>query len=171
MKFKHFAKLALALLAFGYFSTAHAQTNHPFSWKETSDAWFTPTAYAFQYATDEKAKVGHGPVSSDDCQETTNPGACTERMMKSKFTEVENPTGNFPSGYSGVEYVTFDVQSNGKINNYQVVKQPVVCKPCTQTAVNLVAALGDWHPAIHDGKSVKSTVVIPVYFDTKGTHN
>jgi hypothetical protein len=84
--------------------------------------------------------------------------------MKEKFREKEVPNYAFPTGYSGVEYVTFEVQTNGKVNGYQVVKQPVLCRPCVQTAVNLVASLDEWHPAIQDGIFVKSMVVVPVYF-------
>ena len=90
--------------------------------------------------------------------------------MKEKLREVELPNFAFPRGYSGVEYVTFDVQRNGRVNGYQVVKQPVLCPPCIQTAVNLVASLGEWYPAIQDGIGVKSRVVVPVHFKTGHTN-
>ena len=173
MKFKKIAKLGLSILLCGLFTTMHAQ-NHPFSWKETSDPWYSAKSYTFKYAGDEftakgKSTPGHGPACTNDCMQATAPDACTENLMKEKFREVALPNYTFPSGYSGVEYVTFEVQTNGKVNGYQVVKQSVLCKPCIQTAVNLVASLDDWHPAIQEGIYVKSTVVVPVYFKTGKT--
>jgi hypothetical protein len=170
MKFKHFANLALILLLCGFFATVQAQ-NHPFSWKTTSDSWYMPEAYTFKYEGDEftakgKSTPGHGPVFSNDCKEATDPDACTGNLIKEKLRDVELPNYTFPNGYSGVEYVTFEVQTNGNVNNYQVVKQSVLCKPCIQIAVNKVAELGEWHPAIQEGIFVKSTVVVPVYFKT-----
>lgn len=179
MNLLQMSRLALPILFLGFFTSAQAQTgrtNHPFSWKETTDKWYMSNAYAFKYLPTDftakggtgqatsKATTGHGPVCSTACYETTAPGACTETLMREKFSEVE-PTGfKLPKGYSGVEYVTFEVQSNGKVYGYQVVKQPVLCPPCIQTAVNLVASLDEWHPAIQDGITVKSIVVVPVYF-------
>ncbi|MEZ4959332.1 MAG: energy transducer TonB [Saprospiraceae bacterium] len=185
MKISKLAKLTLPIFLCSLFSTTQAQkasTNHPFSWKESKDQWYMSKDYTFKYASDdlsgmtskgqvaEKATVGHGPVCSNTCNETTEPGACTERLMKEKFKEVELPGITFPNGYSGVEYVTFDILTNGKVNSYQVVKQAVLCKPCIQAAVNEVAALDEWHPAIQDGRIVKSTVVVPVYFKTGAAH-
>lgn len=182
MKFKQCSRLALPILLFGFFASAQAQTgktNHPFSWKETTDAWYKSPAYTFKYlptdftakggtaAATTEAKVGHGPVCSNTCNYTTNPNACTEALMQEKLKDVELPNFTYPRGYSGVEFVTFEVQTNGKVNGYQVVKQSVLCPPCIQKAVNLVAELGEWHPAIQDGITVKSMVTVPVYFKMK----
>ena len=105
-----------------------------------------------------------GPVCSNDCNDSTAPAVCTENLMKEEFKEVGMPGVVFPRGYSGVEYVTFEVQNNGKVFGYQVVKQSVICPPCVQAAVNLVSSLGEWYPAVQAGVFVKSTVVVPVYF-------
>jgi hypothetical protein len=175
MNFKQFPWVAVAILCLGFFCDANAQaptTNYPFSWKETTDTWYKPKAYAFKYASDDLTekggkttnKVSHGPVATNACQETTVPDACTESLLGEKLKDIEMPGLKLPAGYSGVEYVTFDIQANGKVGNYQVVKQDVLCKPCIQRAVNEVASLGEWHPAIQDGITVKSTVVVPVYF-------
>ena len=86
------------------------------------------------------------------------------RLVKEKLGKVELPNVRIPAGYSKVEYVTFEVQANGRIINYQVVRQSVVCPPCIQKAVDMVASLGEWFPAKEDGISVKSTVVVPVFF-------
>lgn len=177
MNLLQFSRLALPILFCGYFITAHAQAptpNYPFSWKETSDKWYMPTAYTYKLMPDDlaeksgqaasKSKMNHGPVCTNNCKETTAPDACTAALISEKLKDVELPGFKLPSGYSGVEYVTFDVQKSGKVSSYQVVKQAVVCKPCIQKAVNLVASIGEWHPAIDDGIFVKSTVVVPVYF-------
>ncbi|MEO1262816.1 MAG: energy transducer TonB [Bacteroidota bacterium] len=172
MKFKHFANLALLFICINFTSALQAQSqpaNQPFGWLKTSDSWYTPSSYTFKYESgDFTAKgntVSHGPVCSNGCRETTGPGACTATMIKSKFSEAELPDGvRIPAGYSGVEYVTFDVHANGRIFGYKVVKQSVICPPCIQTAVNLVAGLDEWYPAKQDGIAVKSTVVVPVYF-------
>ncbi len=173
MKFKHFAGLALVIFICGSFATVQAQS-HPFSWKTTSDPWYMSETYTFKFAGDEftakgASRSGHGPVCTNGCLETTRPDACTENLIKTQLTDIELPNYAFPAGYSGVEYVTFEVQTNGKVNTYQVVKQSVLCKPCIQTAVNKVAELGEWHPAIQDGIFVKSTVVVPVHFKTGAT--
>jgi hypothetical protein len=179
MNLLQLSRLALPILFLGLFASAQAQkgrTNHPFSWKETTDPWYKSPAYSFKYlptdftakggtaAATTKAKSGHGPVCSTACYQTTAPGACTEALMQEKLKDVELPNFTFPKGYSGVEYVTFEVQTNGQVNGYQVVKQPVLCPPCIQKAVNLVAEMDEWHPAIQDGITVKSIVVVPVYF-------
>ncbi len=179
MNLQSFSRLALLFLFLGVFASAQAQTgktNHPFSWKETTDPWYKSPAYAFKYlptdftakggtaAPTSKAKTGHGPVCSNECSGSTNPGACTEVLMQEKLKDVELPNYTYPRGYSGVEYITFEVQTNGKVNGYQVVKQSVLCPPCIQKAVNLVAEMDDWRPAIQDGVTVKSIVTVPVYF-------
>ncbi|MEZ4931558.1 MAG: energy transducer TonB [Saprospiraceae bacterium] len=172
MKFKHLANIALPVLCSISFFTSQAQTdqtNHPFSWMQTSDSWFKPTTYTYKYETDEftpkgKLTAAHGPACTNDCRESTATDACTESLLKEKCGEVELPNARIPAGYSGVEYVTFEVQKNGKVNGYQIVKQPVLCPPCIQAAVNLVASLGEWYPAMQDGIAVKSRVVVPVYF-------
>ena len=135
-----------------------------------------PQDYTFDYLPDEfvakgKNASGHGPVCTHDCTESTDPGACTEQLLNGKLRDVELPDFPIPSGYSGVEYVTFEVQKNGQVNSYQVVKQAVLCPPCIQTAVNQVASLGEWHPAMQDGIFVKSKVVVPVYFQTGKSNN
>lgn len=175
MNFKQILRFALSLLLLGIFTLASSQTsktNHPFSWKQTSDPWYLSKAFAYKYVSDDnvketpdkKATNNRGPVCFNECKNSTAPGVCTEQLMKEKFKEVELPGINFPRGYSGVEYVTFEVQNNGRIYGYQVVKQPVVCPPCVQTAVNLVSSLDDWDPAVQDGIFVKSTVVVPIFF-------
>ncbi|MBK9014659.1 MAG: energy transducer TonB [Saprospiraceae bacterium] len=175
MNFMQFSRLALPILLCGFFIQASAQTdktNHPFSWKESTDPWYMSKAYTFKYADDLTAKglttkkgaTDRGPVCTKACNETTAPGACTETLMRDKFKDIELSGFNLPRGYSGVEYVTFEVQTNGNVSNYQVVKQPIMCKPCIQQAVNLVASLDEWYPAIQDGIRVKSTVLVPVYF-------
>lgn len=172
MNLQHFSRPVLAILFCSLFSTAFAQTskNHPFTWKETTDGWYKPKSFTFKYADGltakglSKTKPSRGPVCSNDCKESTAPDACTGSLVSEKLKDIELPGFRLPAGYSGVEYVTFDVQNSGKINSYQVVKQSVQCKPCIQKAVNLVAELGEWHPAVEDGIFVKSTVVVPVYF-------
>lgn len=167
----------LLLLCCGFFTTSNAQAptpNSPFSWKETTDKWYQSKTFAYKFIEDDftakggssgsKAKSNHGPVCTNDCKESTAPDACTETLISEKLKDVELPGFSLPRGYSGVEYVTFEVQKNGKVNSYQVVKQTVLCKPCIQKAVNLVASMGEWHPAVDDGIYVKSTVVVPVYF-------
>jgi hypothetical protein len=175
MNFMQFSRLSLlATLFFGIFSVTNAQTNHPFSWKVTTDSWYKPQAYTFKYTTGDltekggqptiQTRISRGPVCSNECKNTTAPDVCTENHLKEKLNKVELSGFRLPAGYSGVEYVTFDVQSNGKTSGFQVVKQDVLCKPCIQEAVNLVADLGEWYPAVQDGIYVKSTVVVPVFF-------
>jgi hypothetical protein len=171
MKSKNLGKLALALVLCGFTLYLQAQTNQPFSWKVTTDPWYMSQDYSFEYLPNEftakgKTTSGHGPVCSFPCKESTNPDACTEQLMNENLREVELPSFKLPSGYSGVEYVTFEVQTNSEVSNYQVVKQSVICPPCIQKAVNLVASLGEWYPAMQDGIFVKSKVVVPVYFKT-----
>lgn len=148
--------------------TIQAQ-QQPFSWKKTTDPWYMPTEFTFKLANGEltikgKTTPNYGPSCTNGCRETTAPDACTARLVKDKLGAVELPNVRIPAGYGNVEYITFDIQANGRILNYQVVKQNVVCPPCIQKAVNLVASLGKWYSAKEDGISVKSTVVVPVYF-------
>ncbi len=170
MKFKHFANIVLPIFLFGFFTTTYAQTNQPFSWKETTDPWYMPKDYTYKLLPDEflpkgTTNIGHGPAFTNDCRESTAPDACTGSLIKEKLGAVKLPSGlRIPAGYSGAEYVTFEVQKNGKVYGYQVVKQAVKCPPCIQTAVNEVASLGEWYPATQEGITVKSTVVVPVYF-------
>ncbi|MBI1228013.1 MAG: hypothetical protein GC192_22465 [Bacteroidetes bacterium] len=174
MNLQHVFRIALLLPLFGFFFTANAQStsrNYPFSWKETTDKWYQSKAFAYKFDTDgltekggSSTRASHGPVCTNDCKESTAPDVCTATLVSEKLKDVELPGFSLPRGYSGVEYVTFDIQKNGKVGNYQVVKQAVLCKPCIQKAVNLVAELGEWFPADKEGNYAKSTVVVPVYF-------
>jgi hypothetical protein len=190
MNFTNFWKLALPVMVCGCFATASAQVdkNKPvqdkttlskqqekaaFTWRESADKWYAPKTYSYRFhdgtnATDPKDR---GPVYTEACKDSANPGQCTENYMKAKFLNVSQPGLNYPSGYSGVEYVSFDVDENGKVSGYQVLKQPVACEICSQEAVNRISSLSVWQPAIQSGKPSKSSIVVPVYFNTRSGQN
>ncbi len=189
MNFTNFLKLAMLIVFCGCFATANAQVdknkpvqdktsisqqdNSAYTWRETTDTWYSPKAYSYKYSTGATSTDPNdrGPIYSEACKDSSNPGQCTENYFKAKFLNVNQPGMTFPKGYSGVEYVSFDVDESGKISSYQVLKQPVVCESCSQEAVNRISSLSVWQPAIQSGKPSNSTVVVPVYFNTKTMEN
>jgi hypothetical protein len=68
MNLLQFSRLALSVLLCGFFTKALSQTektNHPFSWKETTDQWYMPQGYAFKFLSDDlTAKGGNAPSST-----------------------------------------------------------------------------------------------------------
>ncbi len=145
-------------------------TPHAYTWRESTDKWYMPKSYSYKFSNNAAGTApsanDKGPVYAIACKDLADPSQCTENFMKAKFLNVYQPGLTFPEGYSGVEYVSFDVDATGKISGYQVVKQPVVCEPCAQAAVNHISALAQWQPGTQGGQPVATSIVVPIYFDT-----
>ncbi|MCB0517678.1 MAG: hypothetical protein H6577_00685 [Lewinellaceae bacterium] len=193
MKSKHFVFFLSIIFSIGFVISAQAQAekpkdrtsgtsgimeNHSYAWIEASDRWNYQKEFIYLLdgpastltpkggAEDQEKFATRGPVLNRYCFGVENPAQCTREYIQSNLGNIYHPSIIYPVGYSGTEYVVFDLDANGRIaGGYHVVQQGTVCEPCSQAAVNAVAKLEkDWSPAIQNGNAAKSTVVVPVGF-------
>ncbi len=152
--------------------------NQPFTWMETTDRWNFEKEFSYIFDTpgpnftakgsneDAEKFATRGPVLNRFCFGVEDPAQCTKDYIQTNLQNRYHPSIIYPVAYGGVEYVVFDLDENGKVvGGYHVVQQGTVCEPCSQAAVNEVAKFeSDWSPALKNGNTAKSTVVVPVGF-------
>ncbi|WMN10803.1 M56 family metallopeptidase [Marivirga salinae] len=75
--------------------------------------------------------------------------------------------GNYPKeainkGVEGVVYIKFVIERDGSLSNVKSVKG--IGAGCDELAVEVLKNYGNWIPGKHNGKTVRSTRVIPIRF-------
>lgn len=96
---------------------------------------------------------------------STNPGPINgiASLMKSLQRQLKYPAAAKTSGVEGDVLVMFEVNENGKLKNYLVVKK--LHADCDDEVIAALKNSGiNWKPAVLDGKSYPSRFVIPVSF-------
>ncbi len=101
---------------------------------------------------------------------------CTNRELQEYIEmNVEYPDRAQNELQEGMEYVTFVLTAEGKIENISLLSKgeeeedDEKCKPCADAAADLVAGMEDkWYPAIKDNKKVDTKLTIPIRFNLIG---
>ena len=109
-------------------------------------------------------------VSADEWKE------CTSRELQEYINlNVEYPDRAQNDLEEGMEYVTFVLTDEGKIENITLLskgeknEREEACKACADAAADLVAGMEDkWYPAIKDNEKVSTKMTLPIRFNLIG---
>ena len=153
-----------------------------FDWIIEKEIWFDPSDFSFFTITestfvenDENKKykkpfkledVDRPPYYSQACLDAENPWECSrEKISETIQDEIEYPEKALRKDHDGKEIVMFTVNEYGQIEgNYKVLSKDEPCAECAKAAVEAVAKLKEWYPAMKDGHFVKTEISIPVKF-------
>ena len=62
-------------------------------------------------------------------------------------------------------YIEMIVEKDGMLSNVQVLRGANNCPECDKEALRVVKSMPKWHPAINNGRAVRSYFIIPVTFN------
>lgn len=65
-------------------------------------------------------------------------------------------------GIQGIVYVSFVVDTNGKVKNIEITKS--VAKILDDEAIRIINLLPDWNPGVQDDEKVKVSFTVPINF-------
>lgn len=107
-------------------------------------------------------EVDRPPLFTKACLNHKGPKKCSEEESLAFIKEnIEVPKGAKES----LEQVIFIVQKDGSIQNVKyAVSGNDKCKGCQQAAVDVIAKMDEWQPAMLDGKPVAVQMTLPVRF-------
>lgn len=127
-----------------------------------------PPIYLDLEALVDDITLNRPPVYGIDCLSAQYPVKCSSDKVTSFVEENLNyPEAAIDEGHDGLEVVTFQVAKDGKVENIKVKSKEIPCAGCQKAAVRVVAAMPDkWAPALHNGEPVRSTVTLPIRFNT-----
>ncbi|MEZ4947854.1 MAG: energy transducer TonB [Saprospiraceae bacterium] len=112
-------------------------------------------------------EVDEAPVFGEKCYTETNTMDCTNAEIQEYiFNAIEYPEEAMEKKQDGVYMVTFTLDKNGEVgNDFKVVAKEKPCDGCAQAAVNAVAEMPKWKPAMKNGKAVAIELTLPVRFN------
>jgi TonB family protein len=120
----------------------------------------TPDAYS-------PLEVDEAPVFGEACMNLVNPEDCTNDAIQEYFFNVISyPEEAKAQNQEGYYNVTFTLNENGEIgDDFRVIAKDNPCEGCAQAAVNAIAQMPDWKPAMKDGQPVAIELTLPVRFN------
>jgi len=153
-----------------------------FEWIVEKELWFDPMDYSFYVVTDTRLEsdlnsfsskqyklsdVDRPPFYGDRCLKAEDSWECSkEKIAETIKDNIDYPNDALRKNHDGREVVTFTINEYGKVEGtYKVLSKDKPCKECAQAAVDAVASLRNWYPAMKDGKFVKTEISIPVVFE------
>lgn len=153
-----------------------------FDWVVEKELWFDPMDFSFYIITDTKmtdewnsfssktyklSQVDRPPFYGDKCLKAKDSWECSKKAMRETIkANLEYPDPALKKEHDGKEIVSFTINEYGVVEgDYKVVSKDEPCKACAQTAVDAVATLKNWYPAMKDGKFVKTQISVPVVFE------
>jgi len=106
------------------------------------------------------------PIYSGRCKRQESPQLCSQEEVQQYFdTNIRFPKEANEMD-KPVEYVTFLVDVDGKIDkdNILVMPQTPQCRTCAAEALRLIRSMPRWEPAEKNGAPVAAKVTVPVKF-------
>ena len=106
------------------------------------------------------------PVYGSDCKDAEDSWACTmEKLHLAIREKLDWPTSGLEKGEEAVEEITFVVMPDGSISDEKLaLSRTHNCHGCQKAAIDAVGQLGQWIPAIKDGKKVAVRMTLPIRF-------
>jgi len=106
------------------------------------------------------------PIYGKHCLKDENRDKCSQDEIHRYITENMDFPDEAREMDDPVEYVSFLVQADGKIDkdNIQVLKQDPQCRDCAAEALELIREMPRWQPAMKGGTPVAVRVTVPVRF-------
>ncbi len=74
------------------------------------------------------------------------------------------PDSAIDLGLEGIAYVSFEIDSTGKIGNVKVIKKVPGAPILDREAIRVISAMPDWTPGTMNGKRCKVVMSVPVRF-------
>lgn len=153
-----------------------------FEWIVDKEILFNPLDYSFYVVTEAKLKddfnnfssktyklndVDKPPFYGDRCLKADDSWECSKNSIAETIkANIEYPDKALRKNHDGREVVTFTLNEYGVMEGtFKVLSKDKPCKECAQAAVDAVASLKNWYPAMKDGKFVKTEISIPVVFE------
>ncbi|MFK8007565.1 MAG: energy transducer TonB [Saprospiraceae bacterium] len=153
-----------------------------FDWVVEKEVWYDPMDFSFYVITDTRMtdewnsfssktyklnQVDRPPFYGDKCLKAEDSWECSKKNIAETIkSNIDYPNPALRKNHDGKEVVTFTINEYGKVEgNYKVLSKDKPCKECAQAAVDAVATLKNWYPAMKDGKFVKTQISIPVVFE------
>lgn len=139
---------------------------------------YTVTWYEWETPVTKKVKVkkvypvpvsefDRTPLFSTGCLNAEDQVSCTNKELQAY---IENQNFDYPDDaqdnlQAGLEYVSFVLTKEGKIENISVLSKEKPCKGCADAAADIIASTeGKWYPAIKSDKPVTTKITVPVRF-------
>lgn len=112
-------------------------------------------------------EVDKGPVFGEECMNLENTEDCTtDAIQEYFFNVISYPEAAKKQNQDGFYNVTFTLNENGEVGeDFRVIAKDNPCEGCAQAAVNAIAQMPDWKPAMKDGKPVAVELTLPVRFN------
>lgn len=85
-----------------------------------------------------------------------------KKMYEFINSNVRHPREAAENGVSGLVYVRFVVEKNGKITNPKLLKG--IGSGCDEEAIRVIAMMPNWKPGAHNGKVVRCYHTLPIAF-------
>ncbi|MBD3749873.1 MAG: TonB family protein [Sphingobacteriales bacterium] len=87
----------------------------------------------------------------------------------SKFLQenLKYPALAKANGIEGRVFLNFVVEKDGSLSDIKVVRG--IGSGCDEEAVRVLAISPKWNPGVQNGKKVRVSYIIPIFFQTKGT--
>jgi protein TonB len=88
-----------------------------------------------------------------------------EKMNLYLSKMIQRPTEVHDELHFLKSYVQIVVEKDGMLSNIQIVKGAFNCPECDKEALRVVKSMPKFHPAMNNGRAVRSNFVFPVKFD------
>ncbi len=87
-----------------------------------------------------------------------------EEMKRFLTENFVYPESAIDLGLQGKVYITFTVESNGKMTGIRVIRGVPDCPECDKEVIRLFKLMPNWIPAVENRKRVKRNMQIPFNF-------
>lgn len=87
-----------------------------------------------------------------------------QAMSSFILKNINYPESAKTNGISGICYVSFKVNENGKLSDLKVLKGVKDCIECDMEAIRTIQLLPDWIPAKQKGNAIKLRYMLPIKF-------
>lgn len=111
-----------------------------------------------EYSQDEEKIYGNPEVPA------SFPGG-PEKMKLYISKMIQRPAEVHDELHYLKSYVQIVVEKDGMLSNIQIVKGAFNCPECDKEALRVVKSMPKFHPAMNNGRAVRSNFVFPVKFD------
>jgi len=138
-----------------------------FTWQEWQEPVYKKKKVRKVYPV-PASEFDRPPVFGKECLTAEDKVNCTNQSIQefSENEEFEYPQAAEDNMEESLEYVTFKLTKDGKIEDISVLSKTEACEECSDVAADIVDKMeGQWYPAWKDGEKVAVKITLPVRFD------
>jgi len=157
MKFLPFKNLSVILLyVFVFFSCTNESTSKDAEKAKSEEKPDFSDADVFENQGEEGEEIFQA------VKDTPEFIGGKKKMYEFINSNVRHPREAAENGVSGLVYVRFVVEKNGKITNPKLLKG--IGSGCDEEAIRVIAMMPKWKPGAHNGKVVRCYHTLPIAF-------